>query len=162
MAISKKDLMASCASLGREYSAESIAFRSKIADSADLTALEMECLDFIVRNGSANAGELVEVSGLTSGAITGLIRRLEARNYVSRREDQTDKRKTIVAPNLGKLRKIGKAYEKFGKKGSELLASFSEAELTVLARYFKGMIAIYQDQLEELKLRGKRPSSEKR
>ena len=104
----------------------------------------MECLDFIVQNGSANAGELVEVSGLTSGAITGLIRRLEAREYVSRREDRADKRKTIVVPNLGNLRKIGKVYEKFGKKGSEFLDTFSEAELEVLARYFKGMIAIYR------------------
>ena len=104
-----------------------------IAESADFTAIEMECLNCILGTGSANAGELVEVSGLTSGAITGLIRRLEAREYVSRREDRADKRKKrLLLQTLAIFERSERYIEKFSKKAPEFLDTFSEAELEIM------------------------------
>ena len=50
----------------------------------------------LARNGPMTAGRLAEMTGLTTGAITGLVDRLERRGY-ARREHPTDRR-SILAP----------------------------------------------------------------
>jgi DNA-binding MarR family transcriptional regulator len=68
------------------------------ADELGLHITDHKCLDLINRFGAMPAGRLAGLTGLTTGAVTGVIDRLEEAGYVRRVEDPNDRRRTIVGP----------------------------------------------------------------
>jgi DNA-binding MarR family transcriptional regulator len=67
-----------------------------VADYAGLHATDQECLDLLDWTGPITAGEIGAHLGLSSGAVTGLIDRLEAGGWVRRDRDTDDRRRVIV------------------------------------------------------------------
>src|SRR5918994_2391650 len=82
----------------REMSTETIMFHQAVADELGLNITDHKCLDLIHRFGSMPAGRLAELTGLTTGAVTGIIDRLEKAGYARRANDPNDRRRTIVEP----------------------------------------------------------------
>jgi DNA-binding MarR family transcriptional regulator len=66
------------------------------ADLAGVNETDWECLDVLDWTGPITAGKLARHVGITSGAVTGAIDRLERRGLVRRRTDPSDRRKVIV------------------------------------------------------------------
>ncbi len=69
-----------------------------IAERVGLNATDFECLDVLDWTGPITAGELARRVGITSGAVTGVIDRLERAGWVRRAADPTDRRRVIVEP----------------------------------------------------------------
>ena len=67
-----------------------------LAERAGLTGTDWECLDVLDWTGPITAGELARRVGVTSGAITGVVDRLERGGWVRRAADPTDRRRVIV------------------------------------------------------------------
>ena len=86
----------------REMSTETIMFHQAVADILGLHITDHKCLDFIYRFGAMPAGRLADLTGLTTGAVTGIIDRLEKAGYVRRISDPKDRRRTIVEPTRNK------------------------------------------------------------
>jgi DNA-binding MarR family transcriptional regulator len=82
----------------RELSTETIMFHETVADLLGLHITDHKCLDLIHRFGGMPAGRLAELTSLTTGAITGIIDRLEKAGCVKRVNDPTDRRRTIIQP----------------------------------------------------------------
>src|SRR5919204_2273684 len=82
----------------RETSTETIMFHQAVADVLGLHITDHKCLDIIYRYGAMPAGRLAELTGLTTGAVTGIIDRLEKAGYVRRANDPKDRRRTIIEP----------------------------------------------------------------
>jgi DNA-binding MarR family transcriptional regulator len=61
-----------------------------------VNATDLRCLDIIQRLDGATAGELAREAGLTTGAVTSVIDRLERAGYVKREADPSDRRKVLV------------------------------------------------------------------
>jgi DNA-binding MarR family transcriptional regulator len=68
----------------RRLTAQSVLFGDAVAKRAGLNGSDLECLDFVHLRKDATAGELARETGLTTGAITGVIDRLEKAGYVHR------------------------------------------------------------------------------
>src|SRR5262249_18028187 len=79
----------------RRSSAAGVLHGQTIARRAGITATDMECLDLIMMGGPATAGEIGRRTGLSSGAVTGLIDRLEKLGMVERAADPNDRRKVL-------------------------------------------------------------------
>src|SRR5262245_34840645 len=85
--------------LGRELSTRTILFHQAVADVLGVTPTDHKCLDFIAEaDHPVTAGELATVTGLTTGAITGVIDRLEAAGLAVRERDPHDRRRVVVKP----------------------------------------------------------------
>src|ERR671938_1930656 len=82
----------------KEMSTETIMFHQAVADVLGLHITDHKCLDLIHRFGAMPAGRLGELTGLTTGAVTGIIDRLEEAGYARRTNDPKDRRRTIVEP----------------------------------------------------------------
>ena len=72
---------------GRRLSLATIMFHQAVADRLGLNPTDHKCIDLLASAGSTTAGELAEATGLTTGAITGVIDRLEAAGFVRREDD---------------------------------------------------------------------------
>src|SRR6266513_4273631 len=92
----------------RRSSAQGVIFGQTVADSAGVSSSDLECLDFLNLEGRVTAGRLAEVTGLTTGAITGVVDRLEKAGLVRRERDADDRRKVFIATVPENVAKIGR------------------------------------------------------
>src|ERR1700737_4646543 len=90
----------------RRSSAQGVIFGQTVAHRASISSSDLECLDFLNLEGRVTAGRLAEVTGLTAGAITGVVDRLEKAGLVRRERDENDRRQgyiLAVPENAGKI-----------------------------------------------------------
>jgi DNA-binding MarR family transcriptional regulator len=118
----------------REMSTETIMFHQAVADVLGLHITDHKCLDYIYRFGAMPAGRLADLTGLTTGAVTGIIDRLEKAGYVRRTNDPKDRRRTIVEPTRNRKlqRKLELIFIPLRERIHKLLSSYSDSELAFL------------------------------
>lgn len=118
----------------REMSTETIMFHQAVADVLGLYITDHKCLDLLYRFGAMPAGKLTELTGLTTGAVTGIIDRLEEAGYVRRTDDPKDRRRTIVEPIRNKKleRKIEVVFNPLHERMHKVMSSYSDSELAFL------------------------------
>ena len=118
----------------KEMSIETIMFHQAVADVLGLHITDHKCLDLIHRFGAMPAGRLGELTGLTTGAVTGIIDRLEKAGYARRTNDPKDRRRTIVEPTRNRKleRKIEMIFMPLHERMHKLLSSYPESELAFL------------------------------
>src|SRR4051794_27101574 len=80
----------------RRSSAQGVIFGQTVANVAGISGSDLECLDFLNLEGRVTAGRLAEVTGLTTGAITGVVDRLEKAGLARRERDAADRRKVFI------------------------------------------------------------------
>ena len=73
-------------------------FHHAVAERLGLGPADHKCLDLLVERGSMTSSQLAAITGLTTGAITGVVNRLEAAGYVQRQPDPDDRRKQVLTP----------------------------------------------------------------
>lgn len=150
----RTQLVASIRRAGREESRLSVLFRELIAKRFGIGATDGECMDFLMEKGSATAGELAQVTGLTTGAITGVIRRLKRAGLVTAKPDPEDKRRTIVRPVMPKVRAGERLYASVGHSLDKLYGQYTLEELKLLAEYHTRMRDLLSDEIRKLSHHG--------
>ena len=116
----------------RRSSAAGVLHGQAIARRVGINSSDLECLDLILLNGPSTAGEIARRTGLTSGAVTGLIDRLERLGLVERMADAQDRRKVLVRVREDKIAPIGALFAPMEKSMQGLLAGYSRDELKTL------------------------------
>jgi len=119
----------------RRSSAQGVLFGQTVANVAGISGSDLECLDFLNLEGRVTAGRLAEVTGLTTGAITGVVDRLEKAGFVRRERDETDRRKVFIATVPENVARIGRYYVPMQAAMHKVWSSYSEAELNLLLRF---------------------------
>jgi DNA-binding MarR family transcriptional regulator len=132
--MNRKEIIQNIVDKFREMSLEAVMFHQALADELGLYVTDHKCMDIIHRFGAMPAGRVGEMTGLTTGAITGMIDRLEKAGYVRRTNDPKDRRKTIVEPVRNKKleRKIEVIFTPLHERMHKVLSSYSDNELTFL------------------------------
>jgi MarR family transcriptional regulator, organic hydroperoxide resistance regulator len=92
----RHDLVASFDREARRMGSMSTLHNHAVADFAGLHQSDQECIDLLDWTGPLTAGEIGAHLGLSSGAVTGLVDRLEAGGWVRRERDQHDRRRVYV------------------------------------------------------------------
>ena len=112
----------------RELSARTIFLHQAIADRFGMSITDHKCLDILVQHGPMTAGKLAEASGLTTGAITGVVDRLEKMNFVVRTADAADRRKTVIVVLPERLHEISALFRALAEQTEALMARYSPRE----------------------------------
>ncbi|MFZ2156054.1 MAG: MarR family transcriptional regulator [Bradyrhizobium sp.] len=135
----------------RRSSALGVIFGQTVASRVGISSSDLECLDFLNLEGRVTAGRLAELTGLTTGAITGVVDRLEKAGLVRRERDESDRRKVFIATVPENIARVGKFYEPMQRAMLKEWESYTDAELKLLLRFmthgYKTMLAA----IEELK-----------
>jgi DNA-binding MarR family transcriptional regulator len=140
--------------LGRQISDATILMHEAIARKAGLTGTDHKYLNIIVDKGTITAGELANLTGLTTGAVTGVIDRFEKKKLVKREFDKTDRRKILIVPNTAKVRKLfANSHLDLGAQIANLLAKFTDEEVDAIARYLNATVDIMNNITNRLNKR---------
>jgi DNA-binding MarR family transcriptional regulator len=132
---SRAELMQDLEHAMRKSSAQGTIYASAVADSVGISSSDMDCMDFLNLEGRMTAGRLAELTGLTTGAITGVVDRLENAGFVRRERDATDRRKVFIAVVPETTARIAQFYVPMQKAMQKLWSTYSDAELKLLLRF---------------------------
>jgi len=135
----------------RRSSALGVIFGQTVANRIGIAASDLECLDFLNLEGRVTAGRLAELTGLTTGAITGVVDRLEKAGLVRRERDQSDRRKVYVAIVAESVARIGRYYEPMQRAVLKDWETYTDAELKLLLRFMTQGYRTMLAATEELK-----------
>jgi DNA-binding MarR family transcriptional regulator len=145
----------------RKSSALGVIFGQTVASRVGISSSDLECLDFLNIEGRVTAGRLAELTGLTTGAITGVVDRLEKAGLVRRERDEEDRRKVFIAIVPENVAKVGRFYEHLQRGMQELWETYSDAELKLMLRFMTQGYETMLAATEELKAMVKVPAKDK-
>jgi DNA-binding MarR family transcriptional regulator len=139
--------------MGRELSNAVIFFHEAVASHLGMSAAEWKCLGLLEQHGPATAGRLAELSGFTTGAITGIVDRLGQAGYVRRESHPNDRRSVIVQPrHLKELKeRVVPIFQSLGRAMAEIAGGYSSEELAAIARFFRETTEVLHNETAKLK-----------
>ncbi|KRA97515.1 hypothetical protein ASD83_10310 [Devosia sp. Root685] len=113
---------------------------------------ERLCLSFL-REGPQTASAIAKATRLTPAAVTSLVDRLEARNFVIRRADPSDRRKVWVEIGPATYELIQQAYLPLAAAGERVFGKRNAAELLLVAAVIEEAMAVQREMTEQLRTR---------
>ena len=120
--------------LARRHSTAVVLFHHAIAERLGIGPSDHKCLDLLRERGPMTGSELAAISGLTTGAITGLVARLEQAGYVTRQPHPRDGRMQILQLAL-RVSPIHDVIEPLRRDVTEVLDEFDPQQLAAIARF---------------------------
>lgn len=160
----RRELLNRLQQLGRKISTQTVFLHQAIAQSVGLNATDTKCIDLILchPHGSLTAGELSVMTGLTTGAITHILDRLEKRQFVERVRDTSDRRKVFIRVRPETLEPLAPKYEGVAKAYMNLAERYDDAELQLICDYMESASEVSTRELANmLAVNGPRPSQVK-
>ncbi len=136
----------------RENSTVTIMFHQAIADRLGMNVTDHKCAGILARSGPITAGELARRTGLSTGAITGVIDRLEQAGFARRGRDSSDRRRVIIEPDPKRIeRKIVPLFESMGRAAAGLCERYTAQELTVILDFAVRSRATAEEETRKLR-----------
>ena len=80
----------------RDYNFSNVLFRNTIVEKLGVNITDWECLGLLLQKGVSTPTELSKHTGLTSGATTAMLDRLERSGIIERRRNPEDRRGTLI------------------------------------------------------------------
>ncbi len=122
-------------SLARRHSTATVLFHHALADRLGLGPTDLKCLDLLHERAPMTASELAAITGLTTGAVTGVVARLERTGRLVREPDPHDRRKQVLRPAPEVVLEVQDVFDALPADPSALLAGFDPHQLTAIAEY---------------------------
>src|SRR5215213_2156690 len=130
----------------RDYGIHLTLFRNSISEWAGLNVTDMECLRLLFLKGLATPTELARHTGLTSGATTAMLDRLEKAALIERRPNPADRRGTLIAPAQLASEKAASWFESARQAQDALLSSYPESELEIISDVFERFTKLWSQE----------------
>ena len=146
----KTDLKKRALMAVRDYGVNLTQFRNAMSEWVGLNVTDMECLRLLFLKGIATPSELARHTGLTSGATTAMLDRLEKAGLIERRPNPDDRRGTLIVPAKSGAEKAASWFESARKAQDELISSYSESELEFTADVFERFTKLWDEERKKI------------
>jgi DNA-binding MarR family transcriptional regulator len=139
--------------IGFRLSTATVLFHQAIADRLGVNATDMKCYSILRQIGPITAGDLAERTSLTTGAITGVIDRLERAELVRRVRDPHDRRRIVLecVHDPERERTIAQLYEPLGREITSLVARYSAAEQATMLDFLTRATTVLEAETRHLR-----------
>ena len=137
----------------RGWQADQELFDSTVMERAAINRTDWRCLDILGTRAPMTAGQLAEAVRLTTGAVTGVLDRLEAAGLVRRVRDTQDRRKVIVEVTDEVARQGAPVYGPLITDAAEAHAVFDADELELITRFIRierGLLAKHTERVANM------------
>lgn len=121
------------------------------ADFLGINRTDARCLDIIERLGGVTAGRLARESGLSTGAVTTVLDRLERSGLARRASDPEDRRRVLVEMTPAARAANEELYRPLVQAATEQMLRYSEEELALLREYHRSSRALTDAHAERVR-----------
>lgn len=151
MANSKTELKKRAFMAVRDYGVNLKLFQNAVDEKAGLNTTDTECLRLLFQKGAATPTEIAKHTGLTSGATTAMLDRLENAKLIERKPNLADRRGTLITPAKSAAEKVAAWFQPARNALDELIASYSAEELEIISGIFERFAKLWDDERGKLK-----------
>jgi len=134
----------------RELSVQLSVLNHQVAAHLDLTDIDLDCLDFISREGPLSPSALARRTGLHPATMTGILDRLEQRGWIARDRDPSDRRAVVVRANRTRNAEIMRLYSGMNTSMDRICAGYGETELELVADFLRRTADAGRNATDEL------------
>ena len=135
--ISKREMFEALIGEIRRSQTATDRFDQAVAEALGLNRTDMRCLDVLEREGAVTAGRLAEATGLTSGAMTTALDRLERRGFAERVRDLQDRRRVLVRVTPAAHAEAGSYYSQHEALSEQLYDRYSRDQMQLLLEFIR-------------------------
>jgi len=135
---------------GREFGISMVLFRHAVGEHLGVNVTDMECLALIFFKGMAKPSEISKHTGLSSGATTAMLDRLEKARLIERKPNPNDRRGVLLIASQERNKEVGAFFAPLREKINKLTARYSEKELLVIAEYLTKTTVIWEEERKKL------------
>ncbi|HEY8594262.1 MAG TPA: MarR family transcriptional regulator [Devosiaceae bacterium] len=122
-----------------------------VSDLLGINRTDGMCIDIVDQHGRISAGELATALGLSTGAVTTVIDRMEKAGYLRRVPDPDDRRRVLTELTDDARLITGLIFEQMGDLGRALMGKMSEEEQRLVTRFLEVSAAMNQDMAAGLR-----------
>ena len=137
--------------LTRRHTTAALLFHHALADRLGLGPTDLKCLDLLREHGSMTGSDLAALTGLTTGAITGVVARLEQACFVRRNPDAEDGRRQILSPTNDRARDVHALFKKLHGEFAAMLTEFSARDRAVIGEFLTRSTDLIYGQTAQLR-----------
>lgn len=134
----------------RTTDAEMDRIEEHAAQALGVHRTDLRCMEILSRGRPLTAGEVAAATGLTSGAATALLDRLESRGYVRRVRDKRDRRKILIEVTPAARGKVAPVFARLMASAQDTFALFTRDELETVLKFLNRNRAVVFAHLEHL------------
>lgn len=136
----------------RRAPAEGLALLQAVAERSGLNLTDLQCLTILAATGPLTAGRLAELMGITTGAVTGVVNRIERAGYVRREKDPDDGRRVVVSPIPEELARARAGLFDPRERGlGALLAAYDDRDLAVALDVLRKSNALTREETARIR-----------
>lgn len=140
----RQELVQSLSALIPAAQTETHAVDEAAANRLRINGTDLRCLGAVLEQGSVSASRLAEIVGLTRGAMTTALDRLERAGFVRRIRDRQDRRSIKIEATPAAKKGVHAIWQPIRADGLDLLKTYSDAELELLLRFFTDYCALHR------------------
>lgn len=137
--------------LTRRHTTAAVLFHHALAERLGLGPTDLKCLDLLREHGSMTGSDLAVLTGLTTGAITGVVARLEQAGFVRRTPDPEDGRRQILSPTNDRAHDVHALFKKLHGELATMLADFSARDLAAIGEFLTRSTELIYGQIAQLR-----------
>ena len=137
----------------QQFNGLAASFFRAAAGRIDMAVTDIQVIDILNNTDHMTAGQLADLTGLTTGSITGMLNRLEEAGLVQRERDPNDGRKVIVRLEKGKdeTHKIGAIFDAMTQAWNEMASRYSDEQIALLLDFLKRSNALSRNEILRLR-----------
>lgn len=137
---------------GRNMGTRTLLFHTVVTDRLGLNASDHKCAEIVYGHPTPmTAGRLAELTGLSTGSITGIVDRLEKAGFVRRAADPDDRRRVVIQPTPDRAPNIAHYFLPLGEAMSEVCSTFTNDELTLIIDFMRKAGAAMEQQTQRVR-----------
>ena len=121
----------------RRFSTAAVLLHHAVAEHLGLGPTDHKCLDLLRERGAMTGSALAALTGLTSGAVTGVVARLERAGYLRREPDPHDRRKQILSPAPERTPDLEAVFGPIRADAAALVEGFDDHQLEAIAEFLE-------------------------
>lgn len=146
----------------RKMSAQSVLFSQAVAARLGINSTDLECLDIIALQGPLSAGQLAAATGLTTGAITGVVDRLERAGFARREADPDDRRRVLIRALPAVEERILPLFAETRRVMTELWSGYRDKDIRLILDFMGRSHDLMVEQTARLSAGGARAGERRR
>lgn len=152
---SRRELLERLGGELRRLGIVTVMFHEMMAEKLGLNATDSRAFSILQETGPVPAGRLAELTGLSTGAVTAIIDRLQEAGYVRRESDPADRRRVIVTPveDPRRDRMIRELVGSMRSPMADWVAAYSDGELELILDFLDGGIDFLRAETTRLRER---------
>jgi DNA-binding MarR family transcriptional regulator len=160
--VGRQDLVDELAREMPGYISASVRYQMAIADQLDMPLADIHAIGALREFEPIGAKRLAELMGMTSGAVTRLVDRLEQSGYVRRSPDPTDRRRVVLRVVGERVAEIERFYAPMGLRWQRQMAQYTDDQLRFLVGFLRHGSESAQEETVRLRAGGRAHGTRRR